>query len=1063
MVNINVQQRENILEVDFNNYNKTINCIYVKNEYDSIKYENSGGNDFKINLTEVCNQFKDYENDKVYFIIEETDGIITTQKKLKTTPNSIEVNDLNAVVSENYVMFPYITKNGIFQFSFKEQLPAGTYIARRHIDKIEVNKEKAYIEGKFSMLNSTLVDAQILIMTRVTNHEYRVPIKADFLNYNKKLRSESYAFNIDLFMPLVNFLRQEFDPEDIIDIYLEMNIKESKEPVKIKLGNPRILAERFLKGEIVSVYNNRYHVIVPYFTMKGRNLSFKLTNISKESYKTYKECLTKRFKNLLPKNKGVWVVGEKSYKAQDNGYHFFKYMREHHPDKPVYYIIDKNSEEAKNVEPLGNVIDYLSPEHFKIMLDAEYIFTTHHPELIFPSTNKKYVDKIKAKRIFLQHGVLGTKNLSNINGKQLKDFNVDMFITSSEREKQIVVRDLKFNKNEVKVTGLPRFDKLFDEDTTVKKQVLIIPTWRDWITNSEQLLASDYYHRIENLLNASKIKELHDQGFEIVFCLHPNMQPYLQYFNIPKHVTAIKQGEVNVQQLIKESALMITDYSSVGFDFSFLQKPVIYYQFDTARFLGNEPSHLNIEAELPGYIVNDQTHLENMVSKLYENNFHISDEVKNRVNKFRKYYDTNNSERIYEEVQGFKKINTIQDKVQHDILTDHLFKRFRKSSKYFKVMSLYNKLLTRFGKVDDNLILFESNVGKSVSDSPKQIYDALKKVNDKFNIVWVNNTSYPFDDPNVTSIERLSPSYYKYLSKAKYWINNQNFPHYIEKNKGTTYIQTWHGTPLKKMLNDVESFEGRGDGYKDRVNTAISRWDYLVSPSPYATKCFKSAFNFKKEVLEVGYPRNDIFYSSNQTLLDYESNLIKQRLGIKDDRKLILYAPTFRDDEVNAAKKHTINLQLNLEQMRSELEDDYILLLRPHIIISNSLSLDASLDNFVIDVSKYNEISELYLISDICITDYSSVMFDYANTKKPLLFYVYDLDHYRDDLRGFYMDFENEAPGPFSFNTSQLVSHIKSIQKVQKEYTDKYQAFYNKYCTFETGHAAEEIVNRFFR
>src|SRR5699024_6986405 len=123
------------------------------------------------------------------------------------------------------------------------------------------------------------------------------------------------------------------------------------------------------------------------------------------------------------------IIGEKYYKAQDNGFHFFTYMRTHHPDKQVYYILDKNSNEYENVAPYGNVIDYQSPEHFKIMLQADYICTTHDPELIFTTNNVQYVKKVKAKRIFLQHGVLGVKNLTQINGKQLTDFNIDMFIT----------------------------------------------------------------------------------------------------------------------------------------------------------------------------------------------------------------------------------------------------------------------------------------------------------------------------------------------------------------------------------------------------------------------------------------------------------------------------------------------------------------------------------------------------------------------------------------------------------------------------------------------------------
>lgn len=148
--------------------------------------------------------------------------------------------------------------------------------------------------------------------------------------------------------------------------------------------------------------------------------------------------------------------------------------------------------------------------------------------------------------------------------------------------------------------------------------------------------------------------------------------------------------------------------------------------------------------------------------------------------------------------------------------------------------------------------------------------------------------------------------------------------------------------------------------------------------------------------------------------------------------------------------------------MQKRLSDDYILILRPHIIISNALHLDNSLNDFVINGSDYNEISDLYLIADICITDYSSVMFDYANTKKPLLFFTYDLEHYKNSLRGFYFDFENQAPGPLLKTNEDLIQSIENINQVQETYKDKYEAFYNRFCTFETGTAAKSIVQRFF-
>lgn len=1059
----NIIQEGSNLNISFNETNRSIDKLYIKNEYNSLCYEPIDDTaNFKIDLNEVISVFKQQETNKLYLVVEESDVILTTQKNLKVNNANSTVCNLLEVTDGDYSIHPYITKNGFLHFSMTQYTPSKNYFSRRHIDSFRFNNHEAKIEGQCSIINSTFENIALVLGTRFSTRKKTITLPSK--SVTKRKQTTYINFSLDIYHELIDFMKYPFENGDIIDIYLEIDIQESKLPIEVKLGNPRILAERFLKGEIITEFKDEIISITPYLTMKGRNLSFRVNRYTIDSYLTYIQNL--KMPNMkLPfkkQNQKVWVIGEKSYKAQDNGYHFFKYMHTHHPELPVFYIIEKDSIEAKNVLPFGNIIYYKSPEHFNIMLHADYICTTHHPELIFPTNSAIYTKKIKATRVFLQHGVLGVKNLSNINGNQLKDFNVDLFIASSEREKEIVVRDLKFDSKQVVVTGLARFDELFNPKVNTKDQILIIPTWRDWLINWERLEDSEYLENINQLLNSPSIKSIANKGNEVIFCLHPNMQPFIELFNVPNYITSIKQGDVNVQKLIQESKLMITDYSSVAFDFSFLNKPVIYYQFDKHAFLGNEPSHLDIENELPGTIVNNQHDLESLLNKTISNHYQIDKAVEIKANRFVKYHDQHNSERIFEAVLNHKTTNQLKSKFKYDILSQHLFKRFRKSKQYFNVMDKYNSAISKLVPVKKDLVVFESNVGKAVSDSPKVIYDKLKAYTDHYQIVWVSNQQFPFNDPNVITVKRLSPEYYHYLSRAKYWINNQNFPHYISKPKDTIYIQTWHGTPLKKMLNDVESFEGRDANYKKRVNGAIQYWDYLVSPSPYASECFRSAFEFHKDILEVGYPRNDIFYNNDVAYINNKKEKIKQRLGIQDDRKIILYAPTFRDDEINKAKKHIINLQIDLQKMQEQLSEDYILILRPHIIISNALKLDSSLDNFVINGSKYNDISDLFLITDICITDYSSVMFDFANIRKPMLFFTYDLEHYKNSLRGFYFDFENEAPGPLIKTNETLIHAIKNIEQIQQEYKMKYEQFHERFCSYENGTAAQSIVERFF-
>lgn len=148
--------------------------------------------------------------------------------------------------------------------------------------------------------------------------------------------------------------------------------------------------------------------------------------------------------------------------------------------------------------------------------------------------------------------------------------------------------------------------------------------------------------------------------------------------------------------------------------------------------------------------------------------------------------------------------------------------------------------------------------------------------------------------------------------------------------------------------------------------------------------------------------------------------------------------------------------------MKEVLGNEYILLLRMHVVISNKFRIPEGYEDFVMNVSNYSDIQELYLISDILITDYSSVMFDFANTGRPILYYTYDLEDYRDNIRGFYMDFEREAPGPFLKTTEDIIESITNIDELNMQYKKRYSLFREKYCGIEDGKATKRIVDKFF-
>lgn len=394
------------------------------------------------------------------------------------------------------------------------------------------------------------------------------------------------------------------------------------------------------------------------------------------------------------------------------------------------------------------------------------------------------------------------------------------------------------------------------------------------------------------------------------------------------------------------------------------------------------------------------------------------------------------------------------------VVTRHLgYKKFKKIKKNKRVFAyyLYHKFFTKMS-VKENWVMCESFFGKSYSDSPKYIYEYLcKNYPGKYRFIWVidKRTKIPFKP---TKVKRFSIRYCYYLARCKYNVFNGRQPEWMRKREGNVFLQTWHGTPLKRLAFDQEDIMGAYPLYKAQFYKQSRVWDYLIAANKFSSDAFRSAFLFDKEMLEFGYPRNDILHSENKEEL---AARIKQKLKIPADKKTILYAPTWRDDEYYGRGEYKFALKLDLHMLKKELGKDYVVLLRTHYFIADSLDV-TGLEDFAYNVSKYDDISELYLISDTLITDYSSVFFDYANLKRPILFYTYDLDKYRDQLRGFYMDIESEVPGPLLFTNEEVVDAIRDIEDIKEEFKEKYDSFYERFCGLEDGHAAENVAKRVF-
>lgn len=298
------------------------------------------------------------------------------------------------------------------------------------------------------------------------------------------------------------------------------------------------------------------------------------------------------------------------------------------------------------------------------------------------------------------------------------------------------------------------------------------------------------------------------------------------------------------------------------------------------------------------------------------------------------------------------------------------------------------------------------------------------------------------------------------MARSKYFVYNVRQPKSFIKRKGTVFLETWHGTPLKRLVFDQVEVSGASPLYKEQVYNQSRSWDYLIAPNQFSSDIFRSCFMYDKEMLETGYPRNDILHLPEDER-ERQVGEIKNNLGIPLDKKVILYAPTWRDDEFFDKGQYRFTLQLDLARMQETLGDEYVVVLRTHYFIVNVLDLSAY-QGFVFNASTYDDIAHLYLIADLMITDYSSVFFDYANLRRPILFFMYDIEKYRDALRGFYIDIEEELPGPILMTSDEVIATVQNLPQVEQTYEEKYRVFYEKYCGWENGTSTKQVVETVF-
>ena len=295
-------------------------------------------------------------------------------------------------------------------------------------------------------------------------------------------------------------------------------------------------------------------------------------------------------------NQDIWLIREKRDEARDNGYHFYKYIRENHPEINAFFVITSDSPDRHKVESYGNLIKADGWTHCIYFLAAKYSISSQQYGAYPFHFNIKILNCVqhlcnrKQKVIFLQHGI--TKDKFPINDFLYGRCNIDYFVTSARREYEFIKETYQYPEQAIGCVGMPRFDYLH-KPHAIENTVLVMPTWRRWLDNSNPVeakkffLSSDYFAAYAAILSDEcLIQKLRNHGYKLVFYMHYKLQPYVEVFRAFENDVVIiaDKASYDVQHLLMSSKMMITDYSSVFFDFAYMDKPLMYYQFDKQQF-----------------------------------------------------------------------------------------------------------------------------------------------------------------------------------------------------------------------------------------------------------------------------------------------------------------------------------------------------------------------------------------------------------------------------------------------------------------------------------------------
>lgn len=923
-------------------------------------------------------------------------------------------------------------------------------INKMTINSSNVLKVEAKLKNYRDLKNVNINNSRVEMISK--DKQTRVVLDEDNndLKFNEGILSFNYKLTNNQKTQL-NLLSGDYQfkayiyNENKVDIY---RIKYAK---KAKIG----LTELPFKGSSVVKYEVKKDADKNILLCINQPF-FKLID-SKKSLRSLSYSLLYPLMIFLPLRKVMVFDSYWSSKFDSNERLMYEYVVKEHPEIKTVWIF--NNTETK-ITGNADRVKVNSFKYWYYLAVAKYIIQNTN----MPNRYAKRKGQIEVETLhgtFLKHMgydephfKFGTKKIQNLFAHRNRRW--DYLVVPSDYMARTASKAFNYSQKIIK-SGFPRNDELYTNNNVDycnqiknkigipldKKVILYAPTYR-----------ADAGFDFK--LDLDKLQDKLSDEYVLLVRLHYFVAHSNSFYSNPGFVYDVSDYD-NINDLYLIADTLVTDYSSVMFDFAHLKRPMIFYAYDKDWYLDEENRgvYLDYDKQMPGPIVYDENQLIDSLVNLNSVHDQYKEQLDQFYTEFAQYGDGGTAtKQVVETV-----LNTNDDDLDQEP-DDKLITR--KIGHFFNTNYLQAEILNWLSKKlsKKNIVIFESFFGTQYSDNPKAIYEYMAKNYPQYKLYWnVNDEDKQyFIDNNIPHILRFGFSSIWKQARAKYWVTNVRRPFRWQPSEDTVVLQTWHGTPLKTLAADVMKVTMPGmnaQKYHKDVFKDDNRWSRLIAPNMYSAKIMQRAFRMKANQMQLdGYPRNDVLI--NHTSDDIQR--IKKSLNIDSNKKVVLYAPTWRDNEYVKNDEFTAKLHLDLDQIKDAFGSDVLVLVRTHYLISNNLDLSSYTD-IALDVSQYPDIADLYLISDVLITDYSSVMFDYATLKRPMIFFTYDLDAYANEIRGFYFDFVKEAPGPMVKTTKDVVSNLKDILDNWQP-DEKYMEFFNKYASWMDGNASKRAVEK---